>query len=108
MPRHTDWPSFQLAVATLHASDPGKTRFCVRWRADKGALSLRVTDDLETHEFIARSAALLNRFEHMMRVYMHGAANVKRTAPAAASTPTSAAAPTSNRRKGKRGGGKGR
>ena len=47
MPRHTDWPAFSLAVATLHATDPGKTRFCVRWRADKGALSLRVTDDNE-------------------------------------------------------------
>ncbi|KAI5475722.1 hypothetical protein MNV49_001015 [Pseudohyphozyma bogoriensis] len=59
------------------------TRYCIRWRHDKGLLVLKVTDDRKCLKFKTRSSSYLNRFELLSRelLLLSSAVKAKKVAP---------------------------
>ncbi|KZT58201.1 signal recognition particle, SRP9/SRP14 subunit [Calocera cornea HHB12733] len=59
----TSWPEYAKRAEELYAAVPTKTRYVVKWRADKNELVLKITDDVTCLKYKTHSSLLLNRFD---------------------------------------------
>mmetsp|Transcript_1032 Transcript_1032/g.2019 ORF Transcript_1032/g.2019 Transcript_1032/m.2019 type:complete len:102 (+) Transcript_1032:60-365(+) len=58
-----DWDQFQAAARALFESDPVRTRYAFKYRAKRGELVLKVTDNRECVMFKTDQRADLKKFE---------------------------------------------
>ncbi|GBE87077.1 signal recognition particle, SRP9/SRP14 subunit [Sparassis latifolia] len=59
----SSWQEYQEAAEALYEKSPNTTRYCVKWRANKGKLVLKITDNTTCLKFKTYSSMFLNRFE---------------------------------------------
>jgi len=81
------WTEYQTEAEKLYEEQPTRTRYCVKYRARDGALTLKVTDDHRCLKYKTQSSIMLNRFEAFNLSMMSKMQNRRSQAQAQAATP---------------------